>query len=502
MKRLRRKRYATCITHNTAVDYSEDTSIFEAVATRERSIDYTSLLYYLPNPDPVLKKLGRDIEVYEELKRDSEVSAAIGQYKDGVMSLEWDIDRGRSKSRQAKIIQQIMNDMDSRDGRGGITRIIGEILDARLFGYQPMEVMWEKVGTMIVPTGLIGKPQHWFNFNADNQLMFRQRGSIEGIPVPEMKFIVPTYEGKYDNPYGRGVLSSCFWPVTFKKGGLKFLVTFVEKYGMPYIVGHHKFTKQDDVDAFLGQLDNMVADGVIAIAKESQNVEVHQTGASMSSDIFERLVRVMDSQIDLAILNHASSTVQTPGSLGNQEGTNAVRQSVINAGKALVQQVFDVLIKWTYELNGMSGEIPRFVFFEEEDVDLPKAQRDSTLATAGVKFTKAYFMKAYGFDEEDIDVAAALTSAPPQNFAEDDTPVDQAIVDEIGDLIANPEDANALGKDLVARVVSYIEDASTYEEALSGLAALYPNVRSKDLDKTLTKVIAAALTAGRLNAAN
>ncbi len=36
--------------------------------------------------------------------------------------------------------------------------------------------------------------------------------------------------------------------------------------------------------------------------------------------------------------------------------------------------------------------------WEEEDVDLTLSQRDKMLADSGVKFTKEYFMKTYGFE--------------------------------------------------------------------------------------------------------
>ena len=51
------------ITADTAVDFADNDKLLQAVATREQSMDYLSLLHYLPNPDPVLKKAGKDIEV-------------------------------------------------------------------------------------------------------------------------------------------------------------------------------------------------------------------------------------------------------------------------------------------------------------------------------------------------------------------------------------------------------------------------------------------------------
>lgn len=31
----------------------------------------------------------------------------------------------------------------------------------------------------------------------------------------------------------------CFWPVAFKKGGMKFWLRFAEKFGSPWVIGKH-----------------------------------------------------------------------------------------------------------------------------------------------------------------------------------------------------------------------------------------------------------------------
>ena len=48
-------------------------SLSDQIATRSRSIDFYALGTYLPNPDPVLKALGKDIKVYRELRADAHV---------------------------------------------------------------------------------------------------------------------------------------------------------------------------------------------------------------------------------------------------------------------------------------------------------------------------------------------------------------------------------------------------------------------------------------------
>ncbi|WP_243398575.1 phage portal protein family protein, partial [Avibacterium paragallinarum] len=98
-------------------------------------------------------------------------------------------------------------------------------LDATLFGYQALEVMWAEENGLLLPAEIVGKPQEWFVFNEENELLLRDKEERDGKPLPEMKFLLATQQADYMNPYGRADLAMCFWAATFKKGGLKFVGT-------------------------------------------------------------------------------------------------------------------------------------------------------------------------------------------------------------------------------------------------------------------------------------
>ena len=93
------------------------------IATRKRSLNFYSLSLYLPDPDIVLRKQGKDMKVYNELLCDSHVFACVQSRKSGVLSLEWDINRGLDKDKNAKLIEDLLKKLD-------IYRFINDILDA------------------------------------------------------------------------------------------------------------------------------------------------------------------------------------------------------------------------------------------------------------------------------------------------------------------------------------------------------------------------------------
>ena len=79
------------------VQFSEPSNkLSDQIATRGRSIDFYALGMYLPNPDPVLKALGKDIKVYRELRADAHVGGCIRRRKAAVKALEWGLDRDKA----------------------------------------------------------------------------------------------------------------------------------------------------------------------------------------------------------------------------------------------------------------------------------------------------------------------------------------------------------------------------------------------------------------------
>ncbi|MEE1714497.1 DUF935 family protein, partial [Pseudomonas aeruginosa] len=93
-------------------------------------------------------------------------------------------------------IRDMLDDLD-------LSRIIGEMNDAVLYGYQPCEIMWGRSVKSWAIADIVGKPPEWFQFDNDNLLRFRAKDAgLEGEPVPLNKFVVPRQDATYDNPFG------------------------------------------------------------------------------------------------------------------------------------------------------------------------------------------------------------------------------------------------------------------------------------------------------------
>ena len=112
-------------------------NLTEEIATRKRALNFYSLANILPDPDIVLRKQGKDMRIYKELMCDPHVFACVQSRKAGVLSLDWDINRGIDKDENTENIFKLLKSLD-------IHKLINDILDATLYGFQPLEIIWQK----------------------------------------------------------------------------------------------------------------------------------------------------------------------------------------------------------------------------------------------------------------------------------------------------------------------------------------------------------------------
>ncbi|MFH0702865.1 MAG: DUF935 family protein [bacterium] len=481
----------------------EKKSIANEIATRKKSYNFYSLGMILPDPDPVLKKQGKDIRVYKELLCDSHVWACVQSRKSGVLSLEWEINRGKDKTQQSQFIEDFFKSID-------LHSLISEILNASLFGFQPLEIIWKKQGNFILPSEIKAKPPEWFCFNDDNRLKFRTKENYYGEDLPDRKFLCPQFNPSYENPYGERTLSRVFWTVAFKKGGLKFWIIFTEKYGMPFLVGKHpRGTNKEDTDNLADMLEAMVQDA-IAVIPDDSSVEIMEAAKASSADVFEKLIDKMNAEISKAILGQTLTTeLGDKGSFAASKTHMDVRKDIIDTDKKLVERTLNQLIQWIYKINLNEKDIPVFEMYEEEDVDLALSQRDKTLSETGVKFTKEYFMKTYGFEEEDIEVPEAKMQThsveQPINKsksafnqfkqAENNFPDQQAIDDFIESF--SDKKLQKQAEIILKPIISLINESNSYEEIQEKLCE--KGLNTKQIEETLRKVIFISEVWGRLS---
>ncbi|MDH4275188.1 MAG: DUF935 domain-containing protein, partial [Gammaproteobacteria bacterium] len=396
--------------------------LMQEIATRSSDPTFFGALQFLPNPDPVLRKLGKSQEVFDAITLDAHVIGELRSIRAGTLGFEFRLQAGGESSADIRALELCQAVMQSRPHTGyRWPDVVWNMAQAVFRGHAIHEVIWRREGGAIVPS-LIDRPQRRFVFGTDNELRLRTRAApIAGEQTDPYKWLVTRHMPSFDNPYGVALFSACFWPYTFKHSGYKYFVKFTEKYGMPWAIGRYPMgTQKGDQDALADMLAAMVEDGVAAIPDGNavELLEAKSTGDPVQST----LIKMCNSEMSKALTSQTLATeIQGQGSRA-AASTHRQREEDVNASdREIICDTFNQLFAWITEINIAGAQPPTFEFYEEAE-----ARKDwvEVLDSA-----RAYLDVPVEFAHERLQIpqpqdgeavlprAKAPTKVPPQPFS-------------------------------------------------------------------------------------
>ena len=500
---------------------------------------FTGLNDIMPNPDPILKTMrwNADIDAYSDLLSDPQLYGVIeNNRKPGVTSLLMDLN-GNSNA-DPKEVEFLTKFFDRLIDDGIYDNCVNQSLDTPQYGRMVFGNIWNTVDNYFIPTFISVIPHYYNKFNYGGDLLVSTDGISYNPPVHPAKYIALRHKPTAFNPYGEALLSKCYWNIRFKKDGMKLWAMFMEKYGMPVVAGTYNaatlgasfgVSPQTAADMLFEKLSVMAKDNVI-VMPNGVDLKIEKTGAGGDIPIFENLVRICDEQNTKLQLGHSGASESTSGDkLSNDTTATEVRQHIVHSDKKYPVALFNQIIYWIHQFNFSGPEIPRFNLYKEEDVDLAYAQRDATLAPimtlSGIKPSKSYFIKTYGFTEDDLietpsgSLLPASSPAPQtsksnliamnydanklvkeiKNYkylnAADGNP-DQKLIDISAD---DQQSDTSLTDIMINAVMKYLNNKDDAESAISDLAKLLPDMNDAKFQSELEKILFAADMVGRFS---
>jgi len=365
------------------------------------------------------------------------------------------------------------------------------------------------------------KPLEWFGFDTNNQLLFFTNDNIDGEVIigkdahrrHKHKWELVRHKYTYENPHGVRALAACFWPVAFKRGGMKFWVKMVEKYGMPFIVGKQPRGAGDEAaENMLDQLETMVQDAVAVIPDDS-SVEINESKGAASSALYKDFRQANNDEISKAVLSQTLTTEV------GEKGTYAASKTHENkserkglSDEKLAKKALNSGIKSLVHVNFSEDEIcPEFDIYQEEDINKDLSERDETLVKQGVKFAKKYYVNNYNLKEDDFELKEDKSEEPNKkpldsqitNLDTADELSEAAASKAIQDLISEAIPHNVLQKNMeqtLKPVMDLIKNSNNYDEAFYQLSELFPEMETNKTEDLLNKLFFISDLEGRISA--
>ena len=474
---------------------AEEKPVTDEVATtldgRDITRGFVSPLQLLQPTDTVLRtRGGGDLRLYEELLRDDQVKATWQQRQLAVTSAEWEVIAGGESAIDQAAAEFVREQIKAIR----FDKITTGMLFGVFYGFAVAECLWGRDGRHVTLDAIKVRNRRRFRFDGAGRLRLLTNSKPDGELLPDRKFwTFATGADHDDEPYGQGLGHWLYWPVFFKRNGLRLWTVFLDKFGQPTAKGTFPTSSSEQQKQKLLQALQAVHSDSGVIVPEGMMIELIEAARSGTADYTELYDR-MDRAIAKVVLGHTGSSESTAGRLGGEDMAGDVRDDIVKADADVVCESFNqTVVRWLTEWNYPGAKPPRVWRNMEQPEDLNlRAERDARVTMMGYRPTLKYIEDHYGEGWE-IDDRPSST-ASQFGFAEADDSVRKR-----GKRMADRLEEEAVpGWDAMMEPVRrLVETAGSLEEIRDGLVNLYEDMPSDQVAKVLQKAIATADLAGR-----
>ncbi|MBY0234392.1 MAG: DUF935 domain-containing protein [Burkholderiaceae bacterium] len=373
----------------------------------------------IPNPDPILRNMGRAEQVYASILADAHVLGDVRSIRGSFRSHDWRLEAGDEsdpKSVAARdLCQQWMNSAPP-NAIADWLEVMFQMTGAIFTGYRAHELVWEYgkhdgslTSNKYLPTQVIDRPNRRFQFNADSEPLLITRNNMLGQPVEPYQFVISRHMADSTNPYGVALLSSCFWPWTFKTGGFRFFVKYCERHGMPWpFAKFPQGTSEKEQDELAGALEEMLEASYV-MAPEGTSLELLVPNTSGSGNLPQHaLIDLCNREMSKALTGQAMvAELQGVGAKAASE-TAMKRQNSINDSDRDISansmaKIFEFITLFNY---GAGIAPPTIEFFQHENAGKDRAETYQIAANMGARPSRKAMLTELGMPEAEDDADA------------------------------------------------------------------------------------------------
>ena len=461
-------------------------------------------LSVLPNPDPILRKLGKSQQVYDDILADAHVIGELRSLRAGFLSHEWSIQPGgddAASMRAFELTKRVYSRRPSANTRW--PDVIWNVAQAVLRGFSVHQVKWASDSDAWLPSELIAWPTHNFIFSRESELRLRTPSQPNGMELTHGQWLVSRHMPDGGNPYGTALLSTCYWPYVFKHSGWRGFVKFCDKYGLPWAVGRYPAgTDEKDQKALVQSLAAMVEDAVAAV-QEGNAIELieHKHGGEA---MHERLISLCNREMSKALVS-STLAIELKGQ-GSRAATDTHEKrgnKNTRSDREMIADTFNELNEWIALVNVPNATPARYVFSTDVEADPNRIQyiNDARMfldvpQAFAHKFTRIPMAKdGEAVLDRRIDTGQSL--AAPGGGGQFNAPIEEGAdwqnfsETEIDDAIAA----------MVEQIRELVETSPTLEALQSALQDIYFDLDSTTLQTALSRALQAGLLEGMNSAA-
>lgn len=298
----------------------------EVAVSQESQYSRMETLQY--SPDDLLTK--KKFDAYEKMMTDDQVNMSISGLKLIRLSSGYEIEAASEDPRDIEVADFVGYVLENMQAGNNFHNVLLNIMGGLEIGWSLQELVYEfiaegpyagKLGLKAVKSK---NPKH-FNVSVDD---FSNPQAVVAISYPEYgrkypieKFLLYSFQKKYENVFGTSRLRSLYQWWWVKQTMIRAMGVYMEKFGLPIPIGTYpKHFAKEQQDDFLAALTKLRIEHAIIMPDGSKVDFKEATGKG--SEAFLSIIEKADAQIAKVIMGQTltSGAGKTTGPADGQGG--------------------------------------------------------------------------------------------------------------------------------------------------------------------------------------
>jgi len=346
--------------------------------------------------DPILRtRGGGSFDIYKPILTDPQVKSVMTQRISAVTSREWEVVPGEDTAAGKRAADWLREELAALK----FDRLTEKMLWGLFYGYSVAEQMYRRDGRLWGWEEIRVRDRVRFRFDEECGLrLLTLSNMLTGEEMPPEKFwVFSTGADHDDEPYGLGLAHWLYWPVWFKRNGLKLWLIALDKFGMPTARGKYPSQATAEEQKTLLEAVMAIRSEAGIIIPDGMEIDLLAAPSGASSLDYQKLHDTMDAAISKIVLSQTMTT-DNGSSRSQAEVHDDVGDAVKKSDADLVCQSFNEgPVAQLSEFN-FPGVTPPRVWRKMEDPEDTTAavDRDEKLHRMGWRMSEDRVKETYG----------------------------------------------------------------------------------------------------------
>ena len=350
----------------------------------------------------------------EMLERNWDIIGALGQRSDALLGVEYDVQPGGDSELDALAAKTFEEELRSAGELNDLETfhdLLEHLTGAVVMPFAAAEIVWGEGGSL---AGFSAIDAHHFTLRNSFVPRLVCDEFPNGMPEEEARnrFLFHQAKRKSD-PARSGLIRVLAWLHCFQNWPIKDLFSFIERFGMPFVIAKVDQNAWDNERAVLHSLIRNFGPnggGVFTKATELQLLNASNTGGE---NVYFKALEFTHNAIYTLLVGQLASSGDSSG-MSNGTAQTEVRQDILEADARAIESTVRARIAapWT-AFHYRGAAVPKLHFHVEPAEDQAHlAQVINTLSQAGFKADAAELSERFG-----LKLHYEAPSAPAPGFA-------------------------------------------------------------------------------------